>query len=48
MKHMVWSNCNSWYLDSDGSNHSLYPGFAAEYILRSRKLHPADYEIVVF
>ena len=48
MKHMVWSNCNSWYLDSDGSNHSLYPGFAAEYILRSRKLHPADYEMVDF
>jgi len=45
---MVWSNCNSWYLDSDGSNHSLYPGFAAEYILRARKLHPEDYEIVAF
>jgi cation diffusion facilitator CzcD-associated flavoprotein CzcO len=46
MKHMVWGGCKSWYLDEDGSNHSLYPGFAAEYVLRTRKLHPKDYEIV--
>jgi cation diffusion facilitator CzcD-associated flavoprotein CzcO len=46
MKHMVWGGCKSWYLDEDGSNHSLYPGFAAEYVLRTRKLHPRDYEIV--
>ncbi len=48
MKHMVWSGCKSWYLSEDGSNHSLYPGFAAEYILRSRKLHADDYEIARF
>ena len=46
MKHMVWGGCKSWYLDEDGSNHSLYPGFAAEYVIRTRKLHPKDYEIV--
>jgi cation diffusion facilitator CzcD-associated flavoprotein CzcO len=46
MKHMVWGGCKSWYLDEDGSNHSLYPGFAAEYVLRTRKLHPKDYETV--
>ncbi len=45
MKHMVWSGCKSWYLDADGSNHSLYPGFAAEYVLRTRRLDPRDYEI---
>jgi cation diffusion facilitator CzcD-associated flavoprotein CzcO len=45
MKRMVWSGCKSWYLSEDGSNHSLYPGFAAEYVLRTRKLHPGDYEI---
>ena len=45
MKRMVWSGCNSWYLSEDGGNHSLYPGFAAEYVLRTRKLHPEDYEI---
>jgi len=46
MKHMVWGGCKSWYLNEDGSNHSLYPGFAAEYVMRTRKLHPKDYEIV--
>jgi cation diffusion facilitator CzcD-associated flavoprotein CzcO len=46
MKHMSWSSgCNSWYLSADGSNHSLYPGFAAEYVLRTRKFVPAEYEI---
>jgi len=46
MKHMVWgSGCNSWYLSGDGENHSLYPGFAAEYVLRTRRFSPRDYEI---
>jgi cation diffusion facilitator CzcD-associated flavoprotein CzcO len=49
MPHMVWSSgCNSWYLSEDGSNHSLYPGFAAEYVLRTRRFRPADYEIARF
>lgn len=48
MKHMVWSGCKSWYLDADGTNHSLYPGFAAEYVLRTRRLRPEDYEIARF
>jgi cation diffusion facilitator CzcD-associated flavoprotein CzcO len=48
MKRMVWSGCKSWYLAEDGTNHSLYPGFAAEYVLRSRKLRPRDYEITRF
>jgi len=49
MKHMVWSSgCNSWYLSEDGKNHTLYPGFAAEYVLRSRNLRPRDYEITRF
>ncbi len=49
MKHMVWtSGCNSWYLSEDGTNHSLYPGFAAEYVLRARRFKPSDYEITRF
>lgn len=49
MKHMVWSTgCNSWYLSADGSNHSLYPGFAAEYALRARRFRARDYEIASF
>ncbi|MAE96979.1 MAG: 4-hydroxyacetophenone monooxygenase [Deltaproteobacteria bacterium] len=47
MKHMVWSSgCASWYLSEDGSNHSLYPGFAAEYVLRARPFRVGDYEVV--
>lgn len=46
MKYMAWSSgCNSWYLSSDGSNHALYPGFAWEYVLRTRKFKPSEYEI---
>ena len=46
MKHMSWqSGCNSWYLSADGSNHSLYPGPAAEYAFRTRKFVPSEYEI---
>jgi cation diffusion facilitator CzcD-associated flavoprotein CzcO len=46
MKYMVWgSGCDSWYLSKDGSNHSLFPGLAAEYALRTRRFHARDYEI---
>ena len=50
MKHMVWTNggCRSWYLSPDGTNHSLYPGFAAEYVLRARRFRPKDYELARF
>ena len=48
MKHTVWTSgsCTSWYLSPDGSNRALYPGFAAEYVLRTRNFRPSDYEIV--
>ena len=46
MKRMVWgSGCNSWYLSADGANHALYPGFAWEYALRTRKFKSSEYEI---
>jgi hypothetical protein len=45
MKYMVWSQCRSWYLSEDGTNHALFPGFAAEYALRARRFDPRDYEI---
>jgi cation diffusion facilitator CzcD-associated flavoprotein CzcO len=49
MPYMSWSSgCNSWYLSEDGSNHALYPGFAAEYALRVRRFRPAEYEIARF
>jgi cation diffusion facilitator CzcD-associated flavoprotein CzcO len=46
MKHMVWgTGCSPWYLSADGSNRSLYPGPAWEYVLRARRFKPADYNI---
>jgi cation diffusion facilitator CzcD-associated flavoprotein CzcO len=48
MRYMVWSSCKSWYLSPDGSNHALYPGFAGEYALRTRRFRPSDYELVPF
>lgn len=48
MKYMTWgSGCQSWYLSPDGSNHSLFPGFASEYVVRARKFKPSEYEIVL-
>jgi cation diffusion facilitator CzcD-associated flavoprotein CzcO len=47
MEHMVWSSgCKSWYLSEDGSNHSLYPGFATEYVLRTRRFDPTEYRLL--
>ncbi len=50
MRHMVWTHggCNSWYLSPDGSNHSLYPGFAAEYVARAHRFSARDYELTRF
>ena len=49
MKYTAWtSGCNSWYLNPDGSNHALFPGFASEYCLSIRKFEPAEYDLVRF
>jgi cation diffusion facilitator CzcD-associated flavoprotein CzcO len=48
MPYTAWlSGCNSWYLSSDGQNRSLFPGFAAEYALRTRWFRARDYEIAL-
>jgi cation diffusion facilitator CzcD-associated flavoprotein CzcO len=49
MPHTSWaSGCNSWYLSEDGSNRSLFPGLAIEYVLRTRKLRVRDYFVERF
>lgn len=49
MKYMVWgTGCHSWYLSDDGSNHTLYPGFATEYALGTRRFRRADYRVETF
>ncbi|MDG2307080.1 MAG: NAD(P)/FAD-dependent oxidoreductase [Candidatus Binatia bacterium] len=46
MPHMAWGNCNSWYLNPDGSNYSLYPGPAFEYVAGAGHFEARDYECV--
>lgn len=43
----VWSTggCQSWYLDANGVNRTVWPGFSWKYWLRTRRADPADYEI---
>ncbi|WP_179957563.1 flavin-containing monooxygenase [Exilibacterium tricleocarpae] len=41
----VWSSgCRSWYLNKDGRNTTIWPGFVHEYEARMRKLAPQVYE----
>jgi cation diffusion facilitator CzcD-associated flavoprotein CzcO len=41
----VWSvgGCRSWYLDEDGVNRTIWPGFSFEYWARARRARRADY-----
>ena len=43
----VWqTGCNNWYLDEHGRNTNNWPGFTLEYRRRTRRLDPADYELI--
>ena len=43
----VWkTGCASWYQASDGKVTTLWPGFSAEFRLRTRKMRPSDYSFV--
>lgn len=40
----VWaSGCRSWYLDRNGKNVTLWPGFTFQYWHRMRSVNPAHY-----
>ncbi len=43
----VWSEggCASWYLDANGRNFTLWPGFTWPFRTRTRRLDPAEYEL---
>jgi cation diffusion facilitator CzcD-associated flavoprotein CzcO len=43
----IWSKggCRSWYLDAQGVNRTIWPGFTWRYWLRTRKVHPGDFEL---
>jgi cation diffusion facilitator CzcD-associated flavoprotein CzcO len=43
----VWgSGCSSWYLDADGRNLALWPGFTFDFRRRTRRSRPADFTTV--
>jgi hypothetical protein len=43
----VWSEggCDSWYLDANGVNRTLWPGFTFEYWARTRRARRRDYQV---
>ncbi|WP_246868847.1 hypothetical protein [Saccharopolyspora sp. ASAGF58] len=45
----VWSagGCRSWYLDENGVNRTIRPGFTWKYWLRTRKADLGDYGTTV-
>jgi len=46
MPHTVWkSGCNSWYLDANGRNTTLWPGFTFEFRRRTRHFDPQHYDL---
>jgi len=47
LRRAVWSagGCTSWYLDADGINRALWPGFSVEYWARTRRARRAAYQV---
>lgn len=42
----VWgSGCSSWYLNSEGRNLTLWPGFTFDFRRRTRRFRPGDFTI---
>jgi cation diffusion facilitator CzcD-associated flavoprotein CzcO len=48
LRRAVWSEggCRSWYLDDQGVNRTLWPGFTFEYWARTRRARPGDYSLL--
>jgi cation diffusion facilitator CzcD-associated flavoprotein CzcO len=47
LRRAVWNagGCRSWYLDENGVNRTLWPGFSFEYWASTRRANPADYRL---
>ncbi len=44
MKRTIWmTGCNSWYLNANGKNTTIWPGFSLQYHLRMKEFEAADY-----
>jgi cation diffusion facilitator CzcD-associated flavoprotein CzcO len=44
----VWNagGCRSWYLDEQGVNRTIWPGFSFEYWARTRRVNPRAFELI--
>jgi cation diffusion facilitator CzcD-associated flavoprotein CzcO len=46
MDRTVWkSGCRSWYLNENGTNSTIWPGFTVDYWWKTRRARRADFEI---
>jgi cation diffusion facilitator CzcD-associated flavoprotein CzcO len=47
MRGTVWTSggCASWYLDANGRNTTLWPGFSWSFRQRTRRFDPGDYTV---
>jgi cation diffusion facilitator CzcD-associated flavoprotein CzcO len=47
LRRAVWSTggCRSWYLDENGVNRALFPGFSFEYWARTRRARRSAYRV---
>ncbi|MDQ2812591.1 MAG: NAD(P)/FAD-dependent oxidoreductase [Actinomycetota bacterium] len=47
LRRAVWSEggCTSWYLDAEGINRALWPGFSFEYWARTRRARRSAYTV---
>ncbi|MFC4534523.1 flavin-containing monooxygenase [Sphaerisporangium dianthi] len=48
LDRLVWSKggCTSWYLDGEGRNRTLWPGFTFEFWARTRAVKPEAFELI--
>jgi cation diffusion facilitator CzcD-associated flavoprotein CzcO len=48
LRRLVWSDggCTSWYLDGEGTNRAVWPGFTFEFWARTRRVSPLAYELL--
>jgi hypothetical protein len=42
----AWLQCDSWYRDESGRIVTNWPGYMREYFAQTRRLDPADFELV--
>jgi cation diffusion facilitator CzcD-associated flavoprotein CzcO len=46
LERTTWmSGCNSWYLNADGFNSAMFPGFATQYLRQMLDFRREDYEV---